>query len=471
MNKHKLTKTAVILQKIENLYLKKESIMQKNYMKEILQIGLPITLQSILQSSYSLVDQIMVGTLGTVSIAGGGLIGKFSSLVTFTLASIATVTSILVAQYHGNKDREGISRSFFSCLYMALAVVGIFMAVCICFPNKILSIYTMDTSMIAGAVPYFVVIAVSFFPMTLTMQFAALLRSIEKSSFPLYAGMLSMLLNVFFNYIFIFGKMGMPCLGLLGAGIGTLLSRSVESLMLLFFILKMCNKKELFLRRTPILNLEQYCKIAVIVLPLLFNEFSWSVGENIYAAIYGRIGTQAMAAMTLTNPLQGIFIGMFSGISTAATVMTGKRLGQNRKEEAYETALYLIKAGAIGAVIVSFVLLAISNNYVGLYDVEPEVAATTRRIIYVLACYLIVKILNMVVAGGVLRSGGETKYTLYIDLIGTWVFGVPLGLLGAFVLKLPIEAVYAMLSFEEVVRLIITFIIFKKKKWMRNVTE
>ena len=105
--------------------------MKQKYMKEILQIGLPITLQSILQASYSLVDQIMVGTLGTVSIAGGGLVTKFSSLVAFTLASIASVTSILVSQYQGTKDKEGINNSFFSCLYMALAVLTAFMTACL----------------------------------------------------------------------------------------------------------------------------------------------------------------------------------------------------------------------------------------------------------------------------------------------------------------------------------------------------
>ena len=195
------------------------------------------------------------------------------------------------------------------------------------------------------------------------------------------------------------------------------------------------------------------------------------MGENIYAAIYGRIGTDAVAAMTLTNPLQGMFIGMFSGVSTAATVMSGKRLGRDEKNEAYSIAKYLAKVGAIGAVIVSFILVAISDWYVGLYEVEPEVAVTTKRIIFVLAVYLIVKISNMVIAGGVLRSGGKTKYTLYIDLMGTWIFGVPLAVLAAFVWKLPIEAVYAVLSFEEVMRLLVGLFILKKKIWMNNVTK
>ena len=445
--------------------------MKKEYLKEILQIGLPITLQSILQSSYNLVDQIMVGTLGTVSIAGSGLVGKFSSLAAFTLASVASVTSILVAQYHGSKDKEGISRSFFSCLYMALAVMAVFIAACLLIPDGILAIYTTDMEMIAEAIPYFIVVAVSFLPMTLTMQFSALLRSIEKSKFPLYAGIAAMFLNVVLNYIFIFGKWGMPRLGLLGAGIGTLLSRTVECLVQLLFIIQLCRKEELYLKAISLLNLEQYRRISIIVFPLLINEFSWSVGENIYAAIYGRIGTDAVAAMTLTNPLQGMFIGMFSGVSTAATVMVGKRLGRDEKDEAYGIAKYLAKIAAIGAIVVSFILLAISDWYVRLYDVEPEVIETTKKIIVVLAVYLIVKISNMVIAGGVLRSGGKTKYTLYIDLIGTWIFGVPLGLLAAFVWKMPIEQVYFILSLEEVVRLLIVFCIFKKKIWMNNVTK
>ena len=227
----------------------------------------------------------------------------------------------------------------------------------------------------------------------------------------------------------------------------------------------------MYLRPISVFDTKQYQKISIIVLPLLFNEFSWSVGENIYAAIYGRIGTDAVAAMTLTNPLQALFIGMFAGVSTAATVMTGKRLGRDEKEEAYYIGKYLAIVAAIGAIIVSFILVGISNWYVGLYKIEPEVAATTKRIIVVLAVYLIVKISNMVISGGVLRSGGKTKYTLYIDLMGTWIFGVPLGLLAAFVWKLPIEYVYAVLSFEEVMRLLVGLIIFKKKIWMDNVTK
>ena len=445
--------------------------MKSKYLKEVFQIALPITVQSILQASYSLVDQLMVGTLGTVSIAGSGLVTKFSSLVTFTLASIATVTSILVAQYHGNEDGEGINKSFFSCSYLSVAVMLLFQIACFLAPDKILGIYTKDSDMITAAVPYFLVISVSFLPMTLTLQFSALLRSMERSRIPLYAGIVSMLLNIIFNYLFIFGKLGIPPMGLLGAGLGTLIARTAESMMLFIILLRMRTKGEIFLHPVSILGIEQYKKISYIVFLILFNEFSWSVGENIYAAIYGRIGTQAVAAMTLTNPLQGMFIGMFSGVSTAATVMVGKRLGRDEKEEAYTLAKYLMKVATAGSLIVSAILFMISGFYVTLFQVEPEVAVTTKRILTVLSLLLIVKISNMVLAGGILRSGGKTQFTLYIDLVGTWIFGVPLGLLSAFVWKMPIEWVYFTLSMEEVVRLIISFAIFKRKTWMNNVTK
>ena len=233
----------------------------------------------------------------------------------------------------------------------------------------------------------------------------------------------------------------------------------------------MRKKEELYLQPVSLFYTKQYKKIALIVFPILFNEFSWSVGENIYAAIYGRIGTQAVAAMTLTNPLQGMFIGMFSGVSAAATVMVGKRLGRDEKEEAYAIGKYLAKVSAAGACLASVLLIIISDCYISLFRIEAQVAETTKRILFVLALLLIVKILNMVIAGGILRSGGKTQYTLYIDLIGTWVFGVPFGLLAAFVWKLPIESVYFLLSMEEVVRLFITFAVFKRKIWMNNVTS
>ncbi len=443
---------------------------QKAYYKEMLVIGLPITLQSIFQASYSLVDQLMVGSLGTVSIAGSGLGAKFSSLVTVTISAIAAVASILIAQYHGNKDKVGINQSLFSCFYIAMAVMLVFAIPSICIPNHIMSLYTTDTQTIQIAAGYLRIIAISFMPMTITLLLSAMLRSMEMSRVPMYASILSMGANIVFNYIFIFGKLGMPRLSLIGAGIGTLIARSLEALILICIILGKKFRSELTLRPVKFSN-SFYRKISGMIIPILINEFLWSFGENIYAVIYGRLGTQSLAAVTLTNPIQAMFIGMFTGVSSAAAVMVGKRLGQDDKEAAYDISKYLLKVGLFGSVIIGSIIVFIAKPYVTLFSVEPEVARLTRYLIYALAIVLFAKITNMILAGGIIRSGGSTHYTLMIDLIGTWVFGVPLGLIAGYVWKLPVYLVYFILSQEEVVRLILGFFVFRKKKWMKNITK
>ncbi len=443
---------------------------KKRYIKEILTIGLPVTMQSIFQASYSLVDQLMVGTLGTESIAGSGFGGKFSSLVTFTLNAVAAVAAVLIAQYHGTKDEKGISKSFFSCSFIA-AIVTLFFTIpgAVC-PEVIMGIYTDEADVIWVAAKYLRIIAISYIPMTATLMLSALFRSVEKSKYPMYVSVLAVLANVFFNWLLIFGKWGCPQLGIEGAAWGSFISRMLEALILIAILVWQNKKKAMHLKVMGLTDKAFYKKISIIIFPILLNEFSWSVGENIYAAVYGHLGKVEMAAMTLTNPLQGLFIGMFSGVSAAAVVMVGKRLGQNEKEDAFGVSKFLLKVGLIGSLMVAAILVLLAPWYVSFYEVEQEVAQTTIYIIYALAAVIFAKISNMILGSGIIRSGGNTKYTLVIDAIGTWVFGVPLALLTAFVFKLPIYWVYFILSLEEVVRLVIGLGLFYTKKWMKNVT-
>ena len=203
-----------------------------------------------------------------------------------------------------------------------------------------------------------------------------------------------------------------------------------------------------------------------ILLPMLACEFFWSLGENVYAAIYGHLGTDACAAMTLTNPVQGLMIGALCGLSQAAAVIIGKLLGEEKQEAAYCASKKLMVYGFAGAAVLSLIIVLTSGLYVKIYQVEDSVKQITRQILFAYAMVAPFKIQNMIVGGGILRSGGKTKYVMYIDLIGTWIFGVPLGLLSAFVWNFSIPYVYFILSLEECVRFAITLVIFKSRKWM-----
>lgn len=205
-----------------------------------------------------------------------------------------------------------------------------------------------------------------------------------------------------------------------------------------------------------------------ILAPILVCEFMWSLGENVYAAIYGNIGTDACAAMTMTGPIQGLMIGALSGLAQAAGILIGKSLGNEEYDKAYKDSKRLMWYGLAGSLVLPVALVLLGQFYVRIYNVEPQVRTMAYQLLVVFAIVSPVKVQNMILGGGIIRSGGKTQYVMWVDLIGTWIFGVPLGLLSAFVFDLPITYVYFILSMEEVVRLLISVVIFRKKRWMRT---
>ena len=179
------------------------------------------------------------------------------------------------------------------------------------------------------------------------------------------------------------------------------------------------------------------------------------------------MGTQSCAAMTLTTPIQVLMIGALSGVSQASGIMVGKSLGRKDCERAFRDSKRLMLCGLAGSVLLSILLVMLSGLYVRIYQVEDSVRFTARQILFAFAVISPVKVQNMILSGGIIRSGGRTDYVMVIDLIGTWLFGVPLGLLSAFVLGLPIAWVYFLLSLEECVRFAISLVIFKRGRWMQ----
>ena len=297
---------------------------------------------------------------------------------------------------------------------------------------------------------------------------STLLRCMEEAVLPLYASFAAMILNTLLNYLLIFGKCGLPAMGVIGAAFATGISQAVNFFVLLLLFSRRAGKMGLSLRFDFHLGKEGWMNYAFILIPMLITEFFWVLGENVYGIIYGHMGTVNCAAMTLTNPLQGILIGTLSGVSQAAGILIGKRLGSGEYDRAYRDSKKLMFYGLCGSLILSMILFALRQVYVDLYQVEPEVKEVTVQVLAIYAVICNVKVQNMILGGGILRSGGKTKYLMVIDLIGTWIFGVPLGLLSAFVWNMSLPWVYLLLSLEECVRLGISLVVFCKKRWMKS---
>ena len=412
---------------------------EKRFFRTVCTLAIPAALQSLLQSSFSLVDQIMIGQLGAVSVAAVGLAGKFASIYAVVIAAIGAVAGIMISQYLGQDAPAEVRRSFFTNLWLGFGLAGAFTVLCLLCPGAIMRAYTADAQTLQTAAGYLRLLAGTYLPMAGATMLAAAFRCAEKPRLPLYAG------------------------------IATVLSQWVNFLLMLLFWRKTPPLPAADGRRTPPVRGRGRQHLAML-LPLLICEVTWSLGENVYAAIYGRMGTDASAAMTLTAPVQGLVIGALCGLSQAAGVIVGKRLGSGDEDAAYAVGRCLLVYGAAGAALLSVLVVLLSGVYVEIYQVEDGVKRLTRQILTAYALVAPCKVLNMILGGGILRSGGRTAYVMAIDLVGTWGFGVPAGLVTAFVFALPIPYVYFALSLEECVRFGISLAVFRRRRWMRRLS-
>ncbi len=438
----------------------------KELREGLINLAIPITLQSILQSSFGVIDQVMTGQLGSTSIAGIGLASKFSSLFSVLVAAVATVAGIMIAQYIGKSDKSGEGKSFYINMLVAGVLAIMFTIISCGMPYKIMSIYSKDEKTIQVAGEYLRIVGISFIPIAISNLLSTLLRCKERAIFPLISSVMAAVANTVLNYVLIFGKFGFAPLGANGAAIATTASQVINCLVILIMYIIQSKKNNWKLYFSIALGQKGFSQYLKMLIPILMCEFLWSLGENVYAIIYGHIGTKACAAMTLTTPIQVLFIGALSGVAQAAGIIIGKKLGAREYDKAYSDSKLLMVYGLVASVILSIVLIICSRYYVMIYNVEADVKVMGCNILYAFALVAPLKVQNMILSGGIIRSGGKTKYVMVIDIIGTWIFGVPLGLATAFLFGLPIHLVYFILSLEEGVRLIIGLGVFKSKKWL-----
>lgn len=441
---------------------------KNSFFRTVCSIAIPVALQSVLQSSFSVIDQIMVGQLGSVSVAGVGLAGKFASVYSVLVSAVGVVAGIMISQYMGQKNKREMHRSFWMNLWISLGIAILFTVGCMGMPERIMSLYSTDADTIQAAADYLRIYAGTFVPVAATLIFSTLYRCLEKASIPLVASTAAAVLNTGMNYVLIFGKCGFAPMGVEGAAIASVLSQCIACMFLVILLFHYKEKEQSDWEAAQEPSRFNWSQYAAMLLPILTCELLWSLGENVYAIIYGHLGTIACAAMTLTNPIQGIMIGALCGMSQAASIIVGKMLGNEEYDQAYQAGKKIVWYTFCGALLMSVILVLAAPLYVEIYQVEETTKVLTRQILIAYALVAPFKVLNMTLGGGIIRSGGKTKYVMVIDIIGTWVFGVPLGLLSAFVWKLSIPYVYFILSLEECVRFAISLEVFKKRSWMQK---
>jgi len=410
----------------------------------------------------------MIGSLGQSSIAAVGLANKVFFVFTLLLFGIISGSSILTAQYFGKRDIKNIRRVLGMSLGIGLIGSFIFVIPSLICPSIVMSIFTPNENIIKIGASYLAIAAISYPLTAITNVYVALLRGINQVKTPVVITMFSIVIKIILNYALIFGHFGMPALGVQGEAIATLIARTIECTCIVLTVYYQKGPAAAKFKELISFNKKFVKLYFTTVSPVIVNEFMWGLGVTMYSLVYGRMGDGAVAAITITQTVEQIMTVIFQGISAATAVILGNELGAKKLEEAEIHAKYFIILQFICALMMALICFVIRNPIITLFNVTDIVGTDISRCLIVFIIYLPFKIFNWVNIVGILRSGGDTKVALMLDISGVWLVGIPFAYLGGMILGLPIYYVYAMVGFEEVYKFILGFRRYKKKVWLKN---
>jgi len=450
-----------------SLYLKKN----KEFYLKMFSIAIPIALQQLVVSSLNLVDTFMIADLSKEAIAGVGAANKLFFLLNLFLFGMSSGSSILTAQFWGVKDISSIKKVYGLSLTFAIGGSFLFSVLAIVFPEFVMSIFTTDLKVIEEGANYMRIVGISYIFTSITFITAFVLRSTNNVKLPLKVTVLAISLNTFLNWVLIFGKLGFKPMGVEGAAIATVIARTIECGLLVYFV----NKYKLPPSGLPSqifrYSKEMTKKFVSIAMPVVINEILWSTGITMYAIVYGRISTDAMAAMTITQTIEQIAFVLLMGVGNASGIMLGNSLGAGVSDSVLEDAKRFIRVSFIVGTVVGLGVVGIAPAIAGIYNVSDVVYYNIVGSLTVFGLYLGVKAVNVVIIVGILRSGGDTKFCAVLDAVGVWAIGVPLAFITGLYFKIDLPYVYAAILFEELFKVSFGIKRVLSKKWMNNLVD
>jgi MATE family, multidrug efflux pump len=448
-----------------------EFFIDKEYYRRLYKLAFPISLQNLVTSSLNMVGWVMVGQLGAVPVAAVGLANQIFFLLTLMLFGITTGSAMFTAQLWGKRDIPNIRKVLGLALTLGLIAAVLFLIIAEVFPSFALGVYSRDPAVIATGSGYLRIIGFSFVLYSISFCYAIVMRSTGDAQTPLIVTFTSLILNTLVSYILIFGKLGLPAMGVNGAAIGVLTARSVELCLYLILTYRKDSPAAASLSELFSFDREFAWRVLKPVLPVVANEMLWSFGTSAYSVAYARINTESIAAMNIVSAVDQMALTLFNALGHACGVLVGNSIGAGEKEKAYRYAFRTEVLGMLGAVVVGVTVIASSKAVLSLYNVSPVVIDYARRVLTILGLMLWLRTSNMILFIGIFRSGGDTRFALILDGVIIWVVGVPLAFAGAFIFHLPVYWVYLLQMSEEISKWLLGVYRFFSRKWIHNLAE
>ncbi len=446
-------------------------ISNKEFFKKIAFIALPIAIQSVIASSLSLVDNLMVGRLGEAELAAVGIATQIYFVHWMLVFGFTSGVSTYMAQFLGAKDERGMKKTIGIALAVCFSVSVIFFLVAEFFSVYVMRIFTSDELLIRMGAVYIKIAAPSLLTVSITVPFQTALRVTKQTHIPLFISIAVFSTNTFLNYCLIFGNFGMPKLGVSGASLATMIARTLEILTVLTVVFVFRNRVSAGLSVYFSWNRQLFLRVIKNAVPTMLNETLWGLGNAMYVAAYARLGVTAYAAVQVGTVINSLFSMAGFSLGDAALILVGEKLGEGDTKYALELGKKILKTAIVTGIIFGIGLIAVSQKLVPLFDLTEKGREYAIIIIAIDAIFLALVLYNGICVVGLLRAGGDTLFAMLIETGSIWLYAVPMAFATALLFHLPVYLVMFCVKTEEILKCAILTKRVISQKWVKNVVS
>ena len=444
----------------------------KKFYKTLITLCIPIIIQNLLSNLINMVDTIMVGGLGEISVASIGIANQYFFLYNMALSGIIGGASLFIAQFYGKNDKLNIRKITGLSVISALMIGITFMIVALFSPKFIIYFFSKDLDVIKVATNYFSIIGFCYPIIAISNVFSMGSRSIRNPKLGMICSTISLFINIILNYVFIFGKLGMPALGASGAAIATVIARIIELILLVSYIYFIKDDYELrfTFKDIKLINKDLLKAYISKTTPTFLNDTLWAFGTVLYAVAYSKAGTSAIAASQIASSTGNFFIVTAVCVAIGSSIMIGNELGaDNIKKAIHYSKKFAILVTLVGAIFGLLLIISIPG-LIKLFSVSDQLMSDIKKIFVIMGILMALKTFNTFIIIGVLRSGGDTKYALFLEMGCMWIVSLPLTFFAAYK-GLPIYILVGLTYTEEVVKFIFGVPRAISKKWAQNLVK
>ena len=458
---------------------RKKFIGNKGFYKMVMSMVVPMILQMAVTNLVSLIDNIMVGRLGTEPMSGVSIINQFVFVFNVTVFGAVAGPSIFGAQFFGKGDHEGQKYTFRFRLIVCALIICIASVICLMFGAPLISLFISKESEAAQAsailqsgMDYLKIIIIGFIPFGIGQAYSSAARECGHTKAPMAAAMSAVGLNVLLDYCLIFGKFGFPEMGVRGAAWATVIAKTFEALVVIIWTHSHPEKNKYVIRLYQSFHIpaKLMADITIKGIPMLVNEFLWSLGMSVVMQCYSVRSTEVVAARNISSTITNLFSSVYIQMGACIAIIVGARLGANKLKEARDLDNKLLFFAVVAAAVVGLITLPISSVFPKLYNTEDTVRSLASYMIiiqafamplwsYTNACYF------------TLRSGGKTGITFLFDFGFTWFRMIPLAAILSYFTNLDIRVVFAVVTYSEVVKVAIGYFMVRSNVWVKNIVN